>query len=91
MKQTSNAVLTTAQLQQAAELSASIDKQTAQLTALLNGTTFTSTKVTTVNGKRVMSPATKARIAAGQKARWAAKNATKATPIAEPAVAPAVA
>jgi hypothetical protein len=76
-----NIGLTSEQLRQAADLQDSITKQQNQLTALLTGqkVTFKGKVVGKTNVKVTRTPEQRARIAEGQRARWAAKRAA-ATP-----------
>lgn len=86
------ATLSPAQLREAADLSEQIATMTARYNALMSGGIVAGTKSATpkANGKRKFSPAVRARIAAGQKAAWAKRNAAKANPTPA-ATAPATA
>lgn len=87
---TTTVSLTSAQFRRAAELKDSIETSQNELTALLMGQSVTKTAKSSAKpatgGKRVMTPEQRAKIAAGQKARWAARNA--ASPATTPAQAP---
>jgi hypothetical protein len=90
MKQ--NIVLTTpsvATLKRAAELAESIERQQNELTALLTGqpVSFTPSAPRARKGKKgtKLSPAEKARISAGLKARWAERKAAAAAASKSPA------
>ena len=87
---TSNSGLTPAILRRAATLSERIQNQEkalsankAMLASMLGQTSFTSVPVKT--GKRTMSDATRAKIAAGQAKRWAKVHAQVAAPAPAPA------
>ena len=85
-------ILTASQLRTAANLADEIEAKQNQLTAILSGgsITFKSTKnVTVVGGKRQFSAEVKAKIAAGQAARWARVRAEKAKQAGNTAPAPA--
>jgi hypothetical protein len=81
MNKTSTLNLTASQLRQAATLADEIEAKQNQLTALLSGGTNTlqgSNKgAKTPPGHRKFSPTVRAKIAAGQKARWARVHAAQ--------------
>lgn len=102
---TNNIVLTAATLRKASRIAERIENRTAKFNAdnaadaaqfqSLTGQTF-GTQVTASTlapssgkGKRTMSAATKAKIAAGQALRWANKKAGVTTPAAPATVTPA--
>ena len=83
--------LTSVQLRKAADLQDQISNLQSELNALLSGQTQpTPTAVASIgvtrnaNGKRVLSDEVKARIAAGQAARWAKARAAAQSVIATP-------
>jgi len=93
MQETLNTVLTAGLLRKAATLAEEIETKQNELTALLSGGSITcasSPKTKVVGGKRVFSEAVRAKIAAGQKARWEKVHAAKAAKASTstPATAP---
>jgi hypothetical protein len=68
---------TPANLRKAAELAESIENMQNELTALLNGTTVTTVAPANKRGRGKFTPAQRARISAGLKAKWAERHAAK--------------
>jgi len=88
MKTNIQVQLTASQLRQAAELADSIEKQQAQLTALLTGQPISFKggvkSIQTATGRK-LSPASRKAISDGLKQKWAARKANVATPSVVPA------
>lgn len=87
MKNTTTVSLTSAQLQQAADLQKTIEISQNELTALLMGQSVTKAKSTGKGHKAPKTEAQKAAISEGLKAKWAERKALKAANATTPATA----